>query len=117
MGEFHGSPGEGIVECNLSYRLAGLLLWLRAHHSPLQLSTDTAEPSRMTTDTVKDILAIGSEAPATVSDGGSGNADTPLSALLVPLFQRTTTGPLPISYDARMSVPSGSGTELYTKAV
>ena len=35
MGEFHGLPGERIVECKLSYRLGDLPLWLCTHHSPL----------------------------------------------------------------------------------
>ena len=35
MDEFHGLPGERIVEGNLSYCLGDLPLWLCTHHSPL----------------------------------------------------------------------------------
>ena len=35
MDESQGSPGERIVEWNLSYRLGDLPLWLCTHYSPL----------------------------------------------------------------------------------
>ena len=42
MAEFHGLPGERIVECNLSYRLGDLPWWLCTHHiTSQQLGTDT----------------------------------------------------------------------------